>query len=266
MKTMNFFRCAMPVFAAALLASCACENELGKQFDTDAPREQLTAVRTAGKITLDGNLNEAAWASAPSFHLRKAARLFGPIPPKMLDSFNRQVFQDTEVKLLYDNEYLYIGAKLDDSDVVQYGTKDQRHLYEQGDTFEIFIKSEKTPKYREFYVAPNGKKTTYVFLSRGYVRPDWGTLDPAFLTSVKVLGTLNDCTDKDDGWIVEAAIPFKMLEDFTGVKFASDGRWTILLARYNYNFGQEVRELSAAPQLPYDNFHLTEYYAELVFK
>ena len=122
MKTMKFFRCAMPLFAAAFLASCACENELGKQFD------------------------------------------------------------------------------------------------------------------------------------------------PAFRTSVKVLGTLNDYTDKDDGWIIEAAIPFKMLEDFTGVKFASDGRWTILLARYNYNFGQEVRELSAAPQLPYDNFHLTEYYAELIFK
>ena len=260
------FRGLVPVFSLLLLASCVSDDdaEFEARFGADAPREKIVAVKAAGKVTLDGKLNEGAWAKAPAYAFMLPARNFGVVMPKVAK--NPDPFESGIVKLVYDDKYLYIGAVLHDSDVVQYGREDQAHLYLQGDTFEIFLKSEKSPKYWELYATPNGKKTTFIFESRGYARYDWGTLNPAFLTAATVQGTLNQYSDKDKSWTVEVAVPLRMLEELTGVKFSNAGKWTVLLARYNYNFGQKNSQLSSVPQLPQANYHLIEYYAELVLK
>ncbi len=263
MKVLSALSGCIPAFAAALLASCTCDD-FTERFGEDAPREKIIVEKTADKITLDGNLEEGAWAKAPAYTFSLPARKSGQLIPKV--EKDPDPFESGTVKLLYNNEYLYIGAVLQDSDVVQYGQEDQEHLYQQGDTFEIFVKSEKSPKYWELYATPNGKKTTFLFESRGYARLDWGKLDPSFLTAATVQGTLNNYNDKDKSWTVEVAIPLKMLEGLTGVKFDANGKWTILLARYNYNFGQKNTQLSSIPQLPYASHHLLEYYAELELK
>ena len=257
------FRGLVPALAVVLLASCA-HDDFEKRFGADAPREKITASKAAGKITLDGNLNEEAWAKTPAYAFQLPARDYGVVMPKVAK--NPDAFEPGMAKLVYDGSYLYIGAVLQDSDVVQYGKEDQEHLYLQGDLFEIFIKSEKSPKYWELYAAPNGRKTTFLFESRGYARADWGTLDPSFQTAAVVQGTINNYNDKDKSWTVEVAIPLKMLRDLTGVDFDNNGKWTILLGRYNYNFGQKSCQLSTIPQLPQGNYHLIEYYGELVLK
>ena len=256
----------VPVFSLLLLASCThdYDAEFEKRFGADAPREKVVAVKTAAAIALDGNLNEGAWKKAPAYQFQLPARNFGVVMPKVAK--NPDPFESGTVKLLYDDKYLYIGAVLHDSDVVQYGREDQAHLYQQGDTFEIFLKSEKSPKYWELYATPNGKRTTYLFESRSYARYDWGTLNPTFRTAATVQGTLNQYNDKDKSWTVEVAVPIQMLEELTGVKFNNAGKWTVLLSRYNYNFGQKNTQLSSVPQLPQANYHLIEYYAELVLK
>ena len=255
----------VPAFAAVLLASCAHENDdFEKRFGADAPREKIVAVKASGKVTLDGKLNEGAWAKAPAYTFQAPARNYGTVMPKVAK--NPDPFESGTVKLVYDDKYLYIGAVLQDSDVVHYGKEDQAHLYLQGDTFEIFIKSEKCPKYWELYATPIGKKTTFIFESRGYARLDWGKLNPSFLTSATVQGTLNNYNDTDKTWTVEVAVPLTMLEGLTGVKFDGKGRWTILLARYNYTYGQKALQLSTVPQLPQGNYHLNEYYGALELK
>ena len=249
MKALSLlFRGLVPALAVVLLASCAHDDDFEKRFGADAPREKIIAVKASGKITLDGNLNEGAWAKAPAYAFQPPARNYGVVMPKVAK--NQDAFEPGMAKLVYDDKYLYIGAVLQDSDVVQYGKEDQAHLYLQGDLFEIFLKSEKSPKYWELYAAPNGKKTTFIFESRGYARADWGTLDPSFLTAATVQGTINNYNDKDKSWTVEVAIPLKMLQGLTGVKFDNAGKWTILLGRYNYNFGQNRSPASAGKLSP----------------
>ena len=211
MKALSLlFRGLVPALAVVLLASCAHDDDFEKRFGADAPREKIIAVKASGKITLDGNLNEGAWAKAPAYAFQPPARNYGVVMPKVAK--NQDAFEPGMAKLVYDDKYLYIGAVLQDSDVVQYGKEDQAHLYLQGDLFEIFLKSEKSPKYWELYAAPNGKKTTFIFESRGYARADWGTLDPSFLTAATVQGTINNYNDKDKSRTVEVAIPLKMLQ------------------------------------------------------
>jgi len=71
----------------------------------DAPRPHAQAVRATGRIDIDGRLDDAAWAAA-----------------QVIDRFIQQtpvtgaaVSERTEVRILYDDENLYIGAEMYDS-------------------------------------------------------------------------------------------------------------------------------------------------------
>jgi len=50
------------------------------------------------------------------------------------------------VRLAWDEKYLYIGAHLINSDIVQTG-ENHTHLYQIGDLIEIFLKPEKEEWY-----------------------------------------------------------------------------------------------------------------------
>ncbi|RYY20150.1 MAG: hypothetical protein EOO36_04095 [Cytophagaceae bacterium] len=73
-----------------------------KVIPTTAARRQLAATRTATPIKLDGVLDDAAWASAP------AASQFIEQRPRP----GRPERLPTEVRVLYDDGALYVGAKL----------------------------------------------------------------------------------------------------------------------------------------------------------
>jgi hypothetical protein len=67
-----------------------------------APRRQLAAQRTASPIKLDGLLDDAAWASAP-------------VADKFIENRPRPGRPErlpTEVRVLYDDAAMYVGAKL----------------------------------------------------------------------------------------------------------------------------------------------------------
>src|SRR4029453_11827178 len=63
------------------------------------------AVRTTGRIHLDGKLDEPAWAEAPS------ADVFPQVDPLE----GQPASQKTEVRVVYDDDALYVGARLHDS-------------------------------------------------------------------------------------------------------------------------------------------------------
>ncbi len=67
-----------------------------------APRPEARATRTAGPITLDGVLDEAAWAAAPVITGFVQAR-----PDRGHPASER-----TEVRILYDDRAVYFGAEL----------------------------------------------------------------------------------------------------------------------------------------------------------
>lgn len=95
-----------------LLLSCLCLSQAPpaaaqkKPAPTPAapaaPRRQLAAQRTPTPLKLDGVLDEAAWASAPVASQFTQFRPH-PGPPERLP---------TEVRVLYDDAALYVGAKM----------------------------------------------------------------------------------------------------------------------------------------------------------
>ncbi len=264
MNVKNMLRIASAVLAGSLLSGCCCNN----RWAADAPRDELIAVPAPGPVKIDGVLDEKEWAGSPVFPMHDIHREPVADPPPKLAAVVQDPFESGTVRFMYDSNYLYVGAKLQDSDIMQYGEKDQTMLFLTGDALEIFIKPERSPEYWECYAAPNGKRTTLCFETRWLpFNSEKSFLQKDFHTAVTLQGTLNDRRDKDQGWTVEAAIPVKMLEK-TGIRFVPGEIWTVLIARYNYNYGAKPGgfRLSSCPELPRGNFHLTEYYARLVLK
>ena len=71
----------------------------------DRPITISRAARTSASIELDGRLNESAWALAP------VTDSFTQIDPDE----GRPASQRTEVRVLYDDTFLYVGARLHDT-------------------------------------------------------------------------------------------------------------------------------------------------------
>ncbi len=68
----------------------------------------VEAVRTAAAIAIDGKLTEAAWASAT------AATDFTQMDP----TEGEPASEETRVRILYDERYIYVGARLSDKGVI----------------------------------------------------------------------------------------------------------------------------------------------------
>jgi Domain of unknown function (DUF5916) len=90
--------------AGLIVASCAWSS-LGAQTVHSTPPPVVQAVRLSGNITIDGKLDEpAGQAAMPATTFQQTQPREGPPGT-----------QRTEVRFLYDNDALYIGARMYDS-------------------------------------------------------------------------------------------------------------------------------------------------------
>ncbi|HET6279933.1 MAG TPA: carbohydrate-binding family 9-like protein [Polyangia bacterium] len=187
------------VVAAAIPVKVAAKAE---------PRKRYVARMINKPIKLDGKLDDAAWAEAPST---------GPFVNTMTGG---AADQKTEAKLLWDNKYLYVAFDNSDSDIwAKLNKRDDKLWTEEAD--ELMIDADGNGKtYVEIQVAPNGTVfDTYLPEYRKYE----DSIDPKkkpyswnskLNAKVQVNGTLNKRDDQDKGWTVELAIP---LEDVKGL-------------------------------------------------
>ena len=90
------------VFSALLLVGACLEFILASPANND---KRITAVYIEGQIVLDGNLDEPEWS------LAQPATDFIQSDPDM----GEPATERTEVRILYDNEYLYLGVYCFDS-------------------------------------------------------------------------------------------------------------------------------------------------------
>jgi hypothetical protein len=116
----------------------------------------------------------------------------------------------TRAKILWDNDYLYIAAHLADKHVWANLTERDQIIYADND-FEVFIDpAGSAHNYFEFEV--NAFNTMFdLFLTKpyrsgAYVLISWD--GKKLKHGVKILGTVNNPADEDEGWTVEMAIPF----------------------------------------------------------
>jgi len=169
-----------------------------------APRTYV-CYRTATPPALDGRLDDAAWAAAP--WTDAFVDIEGDLRP-------RPRFL-TRVKMLWDDDFLYVGADLQEPDV--WGTLTERDsvIFHDND-FELFIDPDgDTHAYYELEVNARGTPWDLMLLKPyrdgGPAINGW---DIAGLRlGIDVRGTLDRPGDRDDGWSVEIAMPMKVLRE-----------------------------------------------------
>ena len=160
--------------------------------------------RTTGKIRIDGRLNEADWqraaTTAPFVDIRGEGY---PRPSKQ-----------TVARMLWDDNYLYIGAELEEDDIIARLTQRDTIIYHDND-FEVFIDPDGDGVHY-FEIETNARGTILdLMLDKGY-RSDGSFFIPWNCEGLRLAvhrdGTLNKSGDRDRGWSVEMAIPFEALK------------------------------------------------------
>src|SRR5260370_27603202 len=179
----------LPLFISALPA--AEREDRRDKMPAYAPRGYLCR-HAATPIKVDGNLDEAAWADA------SWTSDFVDIQG---DAKEKPRFR-TRAKMLWDDDYLYICAELEEPHVWATLTNHDSVIFQDPD-FEVFIDPKcETEPYYEFEM--NALNTTWdLRLDKPYM--DGGKADnawemPGMKTAVQVRGTLNSPADQDRGW------------------------------------------------------------------
>lgn len=211
----------------------------------------------ATEIKIDGAADDAAWKHAEvidAFHL------------PWLGKEARMARTATKARLLWDREYFYFFAELEDSDLFAQ-VKEQDGQTWDDDVFEIFLRPDREkPGYYEFQVNAAGTKFDCFFPKRNAGKLDELKKDGTFHIQSKVVlrGTLNKRTDDDKGWSVEGRIPWT---DFlrTGGRPAPGETWAFNLCRYDYHKDWKEPELSCVAPVKQRSFHEIESYATLTF-
>lgn len=221
---------------AALLLAFGCatpapdlEREPPVLHPRPWPPASYVCYRAPGPIAIDGRLDDAAWAAAE--WTASFVDIEGDRKPRPR--------WKTRVKLLWDDEALYIAAELEEPNVWATLTERDSVIFHDND-FEVFLDPDgDTHRYGELELNAFGTEWD-LFLERPYrdgvtARDDW---DIAGLrTAVHVDGTLNDPRDLDRGWTVELALPWRGLGETragTTTPPAPGERWRVNFSRVQW--------------------------------
>lgn len=159
--------------------------------------------RTTGKIKIDGRVTEKEWSAAVLCTDFRDIRGDGWAAPKYL----------TTLRMLWDDENLYISAVLEEPDVKAQVSERDDIVYHDND-FEVFLNPySDSILYYELEINALGTVMDLLmnkpYSQGGTFMMTWDF--PGLKTAVKVLGSLNKSNDTDQGWSVEMKIPFKGL-------------------------------------------------------
>ncbi len=164
------------------------------------PPPMYVCQRTQTPIVVDGQGKEDAW---------QQATLLSP----MRDIEGAQIEDETQVKMLWDDEHLYVLAEMKDEHL--WATQDERDsiIFHDPD-FEVFIDPDgDCLNYVELEI--NALNTVWDLLlsapyrNNGLALHDWDI--PGLQHAVHLNGTLNNASDTDQGWSVELAIPWESI-------------------------------------------------------
>ncbi|WP_229238563.1 carbohydrate-binding family 9-like protein [Dyadobacter sp. Leaf189] len=261
---LSLFASVLPGFFQENLAQAPAQP---KSYDCYQPDK---------KIVIDGKLNEGSWKKAAWTSLFEDIE--GDKKPKPL--------QQTRAKMLWDKDYLYIAAVIEEEHIWAYQNRKDQIVYLEND-FEVFIDPDgDTDNYYELEV--NALNNIFdLFLPKTY--RSGGKADirwdiKGLLTAVSIDGTINNAADRDKRWTVEIAIPFTGLStsQVTAVIPEDGSEWRINFSRVNWQHevdsdGKYARKRDPATKkiLPeYNwvwspqgiiNMHYPEYWGRLTF-
>lgn len=218
------------MLAALTLAVPAASAQPVVPTVTSEPPRPRTYVcqRASSAIDVDGRLDDPAWQAAAWSEPFVDIEGEGRPPPRW----------QTRVKLLWDSEYLYVGAWLEEPHVWATLTRRDTIIFHDND-FEVFIDPDgDTHHYYELEI--NALATVWDLLllkpyrDGGPAVTEWDI--DGLRAAVWVDGTLNDPSDEDGGWSVELAFPFAALSEPDGPgQVPSDGdTWRVNFSRVQW--------------------------------
>ena len=178
-------------------------------------------------IKVDGKLNEHDWKQAVL--ISDFEDIEGASKPK-------PTFRTT-VKMMWDSQYLYIGAVLEEPHLWGTLKKHDDIIYRDHD-FEVFIDPMGDgEQYFEIEINVLGTIMD-LFMNKPYKKG--GTFDMEWNTTgiqSKIIanGTINDNSDIDSGWTVEMAIPFTAISRIQRPATPSSNKpWRINFSRVQW--------------------------------
>ncbi len=186
------------------------------------------ALYINGDIVVDGNLNEKEWASIA--WTSDFVDIEGTLKPKP--------HYCTRVKMMWNKTYLFIAAHMEEPHVwANLKNRDDVVFYDND--FEVFIDPNNNG-HQYFEIEVNALNTIFdLFLPKPYRTNSLAVLSwdaPGMKTSVKVHGTLNNPKDRDKGWTVEMAIPFKAVSIGNAVQVPKmNDFWRINFSRVEWD-------------------------------
>ena len=185
--------------------------------------------KTSQPLTIDGIDDEKAWSQAA--FTKSFIDIEGIDTPRY----------DTKVKMLWDEQYLYVYAQMEEPHIWGYLRQRDTVIFYNND-FEVFLDpSMTTYNYGEIEV--NALNTVWdLKLDKPYRvggKPDDNWNLDELKTAVRVLGTLNNPADIDSVWTLEMAIPLKPLMKLKNKEnqIPVEGeQWRINFSRVNWDF------------------------------
>lgn len=261
--TVLFFALVSAVQAQTASTLIASEDvpeagNIQKASDDPGVSDPYPCHWTATAPTIDGLSNDDCWKEAP------VVSNFGV--PWLKDAPAPSLEKVTQAKLVWDREFLYGWAQLEDRDLQGTLTEHDAQTW-LDDCFELFLKpSEQHTGYYEFHVTPaNTKLDLYIpERTKGAYKlyRDAHTFD--FTSAVSCEGTIDVRSDRDVRWQVEFKIAWK---DFwrTGGAPAPDEVWRYSLCRYDYDSNLNKPALTTISPLTEPSFHRHEEFAKIQF-
>jgi hypothetical protein len=231
----RFWSIGIVAIALALVLEGACglaQESVGFPPVESAAIRKIEAQQVREPMRIDGKLDEPGWNRVG-------------VSESFVDLVSGQATHlKTHVSVLWDERNLYIGYRIEEPNVTAKFTKQDDPIYQDNDV-EFFIAGQ--DGYYEFEINAHGTiydglfvwQSAYeksgiarwpefdrtksnvqsqVFNGVGFTKHPrglrWAFLDwdlKSIQAAVHVDGTLNDPSDKDKGWTVEVAVPWKDL-------------------------------------------------------
>jgi hypothetical protein len=214
-------------------AICSCAQSI-----TEITPKTYVVHKTLDNIKIDGDESDISWSKvdwSDSFI--------------DIEGVKNPTYQ-TQVKMLWDDTYFYVLAKLEEPHVWA-NLKQRDTIIFYNNDFEVFIDPDgDTHNYYELEI--NALNTAWdLFVSKPYrelnnvVLNDWDII--GLKSAIKVDGTINNSSDIDKGWVLELAIPWSAFRtSYYNNIIPGDNFWKVNFSRVNWlhtiSNGQYVRK------------------------
>jgi len=174
----------------------------------------MVLPRVDGRITVDGRVDEPAWAAIPALALTN-----------LYPRFASPLTEQTEIRIAYDAEYLYGSIRAYDRDPRRIlATTFYRDRWSGDDEFVVILDTfDDNENAMMFLVTPNGVRVDNLLYhdtepgNGEWINQDWNTVWDAAATRTA------------DGWFAELRIPFSSLR-----YRAQEGKVRMRLKTYRY--------------------------------